>query len=451
MTEYLFFVVLFFFFIAPPCLLHIYMRYAKKQIIWREYFPKLFSALEKKHKQENIITPVLKDLFYLLYKKNPNHLDSLVMGYYTKVQKELEKHNRKDLVKFIEVVFKNGCKDEFIDQYSSKNYKKAWDNYKSALTALNNGDLEPASKFIQNAIILFDKENAHYEQGQCLIICGIIFRLSTMFDAAFFMYKNAKNIFERLKLDAAIAEVLGYFGMLEFLQMHFDEAEKYFEEAITLNKKNKRKIAIADIYNQMALLNLQRENYEKAACFAEMARTINEKNNSKNGEAFSLEILGNLNVAKKRYYTANKLFKRSKILYEKTGNKSGELDVFYSYAQSLFNQQKYEESEKILREIISEEKQHPCCFHVANAYNLLGLIFVNKKDWARAKGLFEQSLHLELKNDRLKAVACDYANIALMEKKLGRKKELEAQIQNAKQYAFECGDDEIIKIISDMF
>ena len=106
-----------------------------------------------------------------------------------------------------------------------------------------------------------------------------------------------------------------------------------------------------------------------------------------------------------------------------------------------------DDAEKILREITANKHEFDTNFHTANAFNLLGLIYLKKNDRKRAKGLFQQSLDLEQVNNRLSGIATDYANIGLIEFSAGNKEQAVKTFQTALDYALANQDEDLIDII----
>jgi tetratricopeptide (TPR) repeat protein len=92
-------------------------------------------------------------------------------------------------------------------------------------------------------------------------------------------------------------------------------------------------------------------------------------------------------------------------------------------------------AETCLRKIIDQEKSHKSCFHIANAYTLLGLLLLKKNDVKGAKTVFSQSLNLELYNERNIGVAIDYTNLAIVEQKSGNIEKAKDNINIALEYA----------------
>ena len=121
--------------------------------------------------------------------------------------------------------------------------------------------------------------------------------------------------------------------------------------------------------------------------------------------------------------------------------------MLFMQASVFFEKNIYDKSEKILRQIINQADENNCCFHSANAYNLLGLIFLQKNDLAKAKTFFQQAVQREEKNNRFNGAAIDYANLALIEQKCGNFTQAEKILQVALEYAQNFEDEKLINQI----
>jgi tetratricopeptide (TPR) repeat protein len=119
----------------------------------------------------------------------------------------------------------------------------------------------------------------------------------------------------------------------------------------------------------------------------------------------------------------------------------------YLAAEAEYKMRRYAAAEKKLREILQINRTHPNSFHTANAYSLLGLIYLQKKDLQRAKVLFQQSLHLEQSHRRCEGLAADYANLALIDELTDYADNAASNWQIALEYARETGDAELVALI----
>ncbi len=441
MAKYLIYIILALCLFIPPAAIFISLRKYKGQTLFKHYFPPIAAQIEKKKAPSFVITPLLRKIIFEL-RNRVEILEALAAGHYKKAIKNLQKASDKSLKSKLLTIFSPDSSKEGLLKAAPERYLNANKFFQNAADALQEGDLEQASWNVQQAICLFAKEKAFYEQGKSLLLAGHIFRISSLFDTAFFMYEGAKNIFLKLQADNALAETFGYLGILSNMQQQYGQAMEYFEQALKAHGLSKNHSGCAEIYNQMALSLLQKGDLKASCDLALKAQKLHQKNKSENGIAFSLEITGRIKQAQKKYTAAIRCFTEAEKLYLQSGNLAAGTEAAFYRSQALFSVKKYQDAENILRQILEKTKTAPCCFHQSEAYSLLGLIYMQQKDWKRAKGLFEQSLSFELREGRLKAIACDYANIALAEKRLGRLDNAQKNLALAKEYAQNCGDDD---------
>lgn len=315
--------------------------------------------------------------------------------------------------------------------------------YCMAKLALDIGDLFNAANDATMAIKLFHKSKSFYEEAKSYILLGEIYRVSAVSDMAYFMYNEAKKIADNHHNEALKADVLGNMGMLFTLQERFDAAEDVFSEALEINKKIIRDKACACVYNQLALLKLLDEKYEEAIAFINQALryALTDVN------AFSFELMAKVNFARKEYESAIKNADIAQKKYWKSNNLAAFFESKYLEAQAWFNLEEYEEAEAKIRHLLSVADENESSFHLANAYSLLGAIFMKRKKPARAKPFFEEAIRHELRNNRTEGMISDYLNLGIIAQKQGDNEGALINFREAKRYAQEVQNQDLENII----
>ncbi len=329
-------------------------------------------------------------------------------------------------------------------------YSTAKKFYWEAYNYLQEGDLLSASENLSKAVKIFHKNAYFYEEAEAHLLMGTIYRICAVEDVSLFMFKTAQKIFNELNAKRKEAEVLGNLGMLMVLQSRFDEAFDFFKKAKDIYLFFKQSLGEAEIINQEALTLLIQKNFSSAQKSAQKAFNMHKKINNIEGEAFSLELLGHMNCETKNWNAVLNHSRKAQSFYIKTQNFPALLESLFLEAKADFELEKNNESENILRKIIDFSLNHPSCFHVANAYNLLGLIYLKLGNLKRAKGLFQQSLEQELKNERASGAAIDYTNIAMIDYRRGLNEQAEITLKRALDYAKADGETELVAFLEDL-
>lgn len=364
-----------------------------------------------------------------LYKKNPKNSELAVW-----------------LAWLHEVTENTSLASLFWDKVSEKNlspYLRAHYLLHLGKVALKNGDLEYASRQFYDVAALLHRQKCFYEEAQTYLHLGTIYRISFMGDVAETLFLSALKIYRNLKYSDGEAQTLGHLGILMIGEERFEEAEDYLCRSAQIFRDNQRFVPLAEIFNQQALLSLLKKDYKKATNALRQAKKIHSQYKNTVGIAFATELEANCFWAQEAFAKAAQKALQASSLYKKTDNISGFLDSLYLQAQSLFRLGNDTETEKILRQIITNGQKDCGCFHLANAYNLLGILYMRQKDLQRAKGLFQQSLDLEQRGVRLNALAIDYANMGLVEFRCGQKETARKNIQTALDFARETEDDDL--------
>ncbi len=325
--------------------------------------------------------------------------------------------------------------------------EKARLGYLRAASALFDGDLQSAADLAADAIRRFRKLDFVYEEARAYLLSGTIFRVSAVTDTAEFMLRNAARLFAGICAYADRAEALASLGMLMVMQERFEEALEYFSDAQKLFSAAEDENGEAEIINQQALTALIRGDYTMAEKLAAKAYTAFRRLENPRGAALSLDIGSQTAAAQNNWKKAGTKARAAQKLYRQTGNRPAELETALMTARARLENGRPAEAEKILRQIIERHQKQPCCFHIANAYNLLGIIYLRQGDLRRAEGLFRQSLSSELQNERWSGAAIDYANIALTAYRRGHKDCGDQNRALALQYAQDAGAEKLAEML----
>lgn len=328
------------------------------------------------------------------------------------------------------------------DKHVSK-YIQAKKCYYLAQFCLKQGDLLNASSLANKAALLFKKEKAFIEEAKTFLLSGTIYRIAAIEDVAHLMFSQAEKLFNTLNYAPGKAEALGNLGMLWTMRENYSDAEKYFLQSLQINIEENRYDAAGLIYNQLALLYLVQKQFYSSLSYIRKAMNAFRKSKHPFGNAFGNLLYSYLLYETQNWRNLEKQAQHTLELYEKINDLSSYLDCFYLKAIACFEQNNLDLAESCLRIIIEKSLHQNCCFHIGNAYNLLGLIFLKQNDLARAKSIFLQSASWEQKEERFSAAATDYANIALIETKLGNQEQALKTFETAFSYATAFSENEL--------
>ena len=308
--------------------------------------------------------------------------------------------------------------------------------YLEIIESVQTGDMLTASENSSLLAKKFHNKGAYYEEALLYLILGNIYKACFIEDVAQIMFKTALQIFKDLKHYTKIVESLGSLGSLMCLNEHFEEAEQYFKEALELNTPNAYLI-----YNQLGLMKILQKDFKAAKKYLNIA-------GKQTNFPIALELLAYVYKQLNNFDKALSLAKKAEDDY-KANNLAAMLESMYFQAEIYFEKNELITAEKILRKIILIMKKNECNFYIGNAYNLLGLIYLHKKDLKRAKGLFFQSLQMEQKCERISGIAMDYANISLIEYKTGNIEQAYKTLKTAYEYASALGENELSIILKE--
>ena len=317
--------------------------------------------------------------------------------------------------------------------------------YLQAQSDLYNTDMYCESKNYSKALKLYQKLNYPYEIAQCYLALSQAYRISGIQDVAFSMLKEAKKIYERLSLYLKSAETLAYFGLTELGRENYDVALEYLNQALDITKQHKLLKLQADINNWIGLsLYLKKDLKNAQSTFTNITQS---KSSSTLALGFASEMLARINIKQNKYKPALKNINQALSNYQKNNHKSGIFENLYLKADVYYNQNKYNESKEILIQLIKQKNSTSSTYYIANAYTLLGLIYLDENNLNLAKTTFKQALDLENSNNRLKGAIIDYNNLAETSLKLGDEKEATKYLKLALEYSQKIEDKELIDYI----
>ena len=314
----------------------------------------------------------------------------------------------------------------------------------AAYAYLHEGDMLSASQNASAALKFFQKKQFAVETAACHLILAEIYRISCVNDISQTMIESAVKIYQTQNAPLFLAKAYVAKGMLMVFENRFEEADSAYQKAQELPITPQLQ---ADIANQKALLDLAQNNTGAAEVFLKQALSLQKQLKNPYGTAFSLQLSAHVHFQKKQHRLTVKAAEEAYNLYLKQKNFSAAAECLYLAAEAEYKMRRYAAAEKKLREILQINRTHPNSFHTANAYSLLGLIYLQKKDLQRAKVLFQQSLHLEQSHRRCEGLAADYANLALIDELTDYADNAASNWQIALEYARETGDAELVALI----
>lgn len=312
------------------------------------------------------------------------------------------------------------------------------------LTAINElylTDMLRASNACSQALKLYQKLKFSYEEAESYLTMAQIYRISGIYDVAFSMLKEAEKIFTELELTAKIAETKAYFGLLESGRENYQPALEYLKSAEELCLQHKLQKTGADIKNwQGQVYYLIKKQALALKCFASVLKTTAARPTAK---AFASEMTARIERRRGHYSSALKAAETALQIHQEANCRPGIFENLYLKAEIHYDAEEFAQSEKILNQLIKEKTPAGTIYYPANAYTLLGLIYLKQQRLSLAKTLFKQALDLENSQNRIKGAVIDYNNLAVASFMEGDKTTGENYLRQALSYAENLEDSEL--------
>lgn len=376
----------------------------------------------------------------------------------------------------------------------------------TALGELYQTDMYSASAHCSQALRLYQKNGFAWEEAECYMALAQIYRISSIFDVAFTMLREAKKIWQELGIPAKQAETEAYFGLAEIGRENYAAAEEYLAAAARICAEHNLIQTGADVKNWQGLTAYLRHEDDRAAevfsavaCSkATLSATVSTPSHPKpntdttttpptsdtnfphpasditisdiaaaaapdtaapatataqalskphavsaEARAFAVEMLARISLRRKQYSEALCRADEALALHQKSRHRPGIFENLYLKAEILYASADYEQSAGILTALIKEKAPAFTTFYPANAYTLLGLINLRQDRLNTARTLFKQAIDLENSQNRIKGAAIDYNNLAELALREGSGEEARTYLQQALSYAEMLEDEEL--------
>lgn len=135
----------------------------------------------------------------------------------------------------------------------------------TALGELYQTDMYSASAHCSQAFRLYQKNGFAWEEAECYMALAQIYRISSIFDVAFTMLREAKKIWQELGIPAKQAETEAYFGLAEIGRENYAAAEEYLAAAARICAEHNLIQTGADVKNWQGLTAYLRHEDDRAA------------------------------------------------------------------------------------------------------------------------------------------------------------------------------------------
>lgn len=376
----------------------------------------------------------------------------------------------------------------------------------TALGELYQTDMYSASAHCSQALRLYQKNGFAWEEAECYMALAQIYRISSIFDVAFTMLREAKKIWQELGIPAKQAETEAYFGLAEIGRENYAAAKEYLAAAARICAEHNLIQTGADVKNWQGLTAYLRHEDDRAAevfsavaCSkATLSATVSTPSHPKpntdttttpptsdtnfphpasditisdiaaaaapdttapatataqalskphavsaEARAFAVEMLARISLRRKQYSEALCRADEALALHQKSRHRPGIFENLYLKAEILYASDDYEQSAGILTALIKEKAPAFTTFYPANAYTLLGLINLRQDRLNTARTLFKQAIDLENSQNRIKGAAIDYNNLAELALREGSGEEARTYLQQALSYAEMLEDEEL--------
>ncbi len=312
-----------------------------------------------------------------------------------------------------------------------------------ALDSLYQTDMFSASSQYSRALKIYQKSGFTFEEAECYLSLAQTYRISGVFDVADTMLREASKIYKEMSLYAKQAETEAYHGLIEIGRENYPIADKYLNMAASICTQYQLEKTGMDIANWQGLTCFLQKKLTDAERF--FALVLHHRMQASTAaRAFAAEMAARINLQKKDFPVAIRLVDEAVIFHRNLHHRPGILENLYLKAEILYAAADYKHSTDVLTALIKEKTPASSIYYPANAYTLLGLIYLETGKLNQARTMFKNAIDMENSQNRLKGVAIDYNNLAELALREGNQEEALTYLNRAIQYAETLEDRDLV-------
>lgn len=188
------------------------------------------------------------------------------------------------------------------------------------------------------------------------VLGDVINRSFSSIDQALINLDSAVEIANTVGYEHIIPELVFYKGNLKYVQNNYQEAIGFYQVATKLAEERNDSLLIARCWERMASIQLESDEGLALKLYYQ-AMTVFEREQYNPGIAKVYNILGIYKSSLRQYDTAKILLNKAIELNQKAGNKYYLIENKGNLAYVLEQEGRFEDAEKILRELIDQLTQ----------------------------------------------------------------------------------------------
>ncbi|TAD98129.1 MAG: tetratricopeptide repeat protein [Bacteroidetes bacterium] len=278
----------------------------------------------------------------------------------------------------------------FLFAQSLDSLKSVWKNVQPDSTKvdmLNNITLKMIFESIDSTLLYANlayqlTQKINYPKGLArhYAMLGILYRTEGDYIQAVSYTIKGLEIYEKLAYLRGIASSYVNLGLIYAAQNQYDLAMENYQKCLAIKKKQNDLFGVANCINDMGELAVKQQNYDQALKYYIEAAELRKKQND--------------------FYGVSRIDCNIAVVYLKTAK--------FSEAANLFDK------------VIPILEEHQDTFLLPIAYNGLGKIYENNKDYKKALYYFELALDLNKLHHHQQEVKNTYYNLSVCYFKLGK-------------------------------
>jgi tetratricopeptide (TPR) repeat protein len=181
-------------------------------------------------------------------------------------------------------------------------------------------EYEDAGRGYREALEIFRKLRSEANVAGCLHQLGVIAREQSHFEEARRLCKNSLRIYKKLDDQGCVAISLHLLGNITYTQGNIDEAGRLYGESLEISRKFGNQYTVASTLHQLAMIAQAKGDIGEARHLYGESLEIERRLNNQNGIAITLYALGLLAEGEGKQAEAARLLHEALHILEKLGS-----------------------------------------------------------------------------------------------------------------------------------
>mgnify|MGYP000677459311 CR=1 FL=1 len=231
-----------------------------------------------------------------------------------------------------------------------------------------------------NALVMHNKGGYNFKTGN--------------YKKALNQYQSALKIYQKVDNKKMIASTTNNIGLVYEKKGEYEKALEYLLKSTKIQEARENKEQMSKNYLNIGLIHMRIGNHEKANSFYQKSKTLREELNDKDGLALVYNNLAILYYYMENYDNVRNYFEKAYETYKELGNKRRQAMTLSNLGQIYFEIGKYDKAIKTYNTCLEIEKQLKDKDGMTGTYQMIAQVLKQRGKYDKALSNLHKGLEL---------------------------------------------------------